>query len=88
MKNPVQKRGYVGRKRHMKKGIALFLTLALALGLVTFAPLSSSAAASRLSAATSPSEPLSDEVLTETYTALYALDSMHMDMDEIGRAHV
>ena len=65
----------------MKKGIALFLTLALALGLVTFAPLSSSAAASGLSAATSPSEPLSDEVLTETYTALYALDSMHMDMD-------
>ena len=65
----------------MKKGIALFLTLALALGLVTFAPLSSSAAASRLSAATSPSEPLSDEVLTETYTVLYALESMHMDMD-------
>lgn len=81
MKNPVQSQGYVGRKRHMKKGIALFLTLALTLGLVTFAPLSSSAAASRLSAATSPSEPLSDEVLTETYTALYALESMHMDMD-------
>ena len=68
-------------EKHMKKGIALILTLALLLSVTLLCPMRYSEAASLVSASKSTSDPSSDEVVKEVYGALNALDSMHLVMD-------
>ncbi len=64
----------------MKKSVAFCLALALLFCLTALIPTRSSAADGILGAASSTQPASTPDLLTEAYTNLYTLDSMHLDM--------